>query len=276
VISRLARLPSASPLFSVLVAVNLGLSLPIVYRVIFEPMPPLDWHVLTEAGRDVMAGVNPYAGTTPDSFRWSPLLAYLFWAIEPIGNLGWTLITLPPILLLRDARLILLFATAWPLWRDVEIGVSFLFVPLLLLLALRGSRTAALGFAVVAFLIPRPLMLPPLVWLLWKRPELRLPTLLLGAALGIGALMTGWAGEWADKLVAVGGDVDRSRIYILAELGPAWIAMLALGAWLTWHGRVGLAGLAVSPYWVPSYLLMAFVELGRGRSTPKAHHREPS
>ena len=36
---------------------------------------------------------------------------------------------------------------------------------------------------------------------------------------------------------------------------------LPLAAWLTWKGRLGLASLAASPYWLPYYLLMLLLEL---------------
>jgi len=260
VISGLAKLAAASPLISLLVAINLGLSLPIAYRVVFEPMSPIDWHVLTEAGRDIMAGMNPYAGTTPDAYRWSPLLAYFFWAIEPIGHFGWTLLTLAPVAILRDPRLIILFLAAWPLWRDVETGVSFLFVPLLALLALRGSRAAGCGYAAVMFLIPRPLMLPVMGWLLWHRPELRIPTVVIGVVLITGTVLTGWGDEWVAKLLLVGSEPGYFRVNVLQELGPAWILMLGLGTWLTMRGRLGLASIAVAPYWVLSYALMLILE----------------
>lgn len=45
-------------------------------------------------------------------------------------------------------------------------------------------------------------------------------------------------------------------------LAVAWVPIgLALGAWLTWKGRLGLASLAVSPYVLPYYLVMALLEL---------------
>jgi hypothetical protein len=47
-----------------------------------------------------------------------------------------------------------------------------------------------------------------------------------------------------------------------ALIGWAWVPIgLALGAWLTWKGRLGLASLAVSPYVLPYYLVMILLEL---------------
>jgi len=47
-----------------------------------------------------------------------------------------------------------------------------------------------------------------------------------------------------------------------AWLGSAWLLIgVPLGAWLTWRGRVGWAGLAISPYWLMPYYLMLLLEL---------------
>jgi hypothetical protein len=271
VITRLARAAAAEPLFALLVAVNLGLSLPIAIRMFTEPVRGNDWLVLVEAGRDVMAGINPYGGADPDSFRWSPLLAYLFWALQPIGFWGWTVLTMAPILLLRDARLILLFASAWPLWHDVVTGVSFLFVPLAAVLAVRGSTAAAYVYAALTFLIPRPLMLPVLAWLLWHRPELRLPTLAIGVVLTAGAFLTGWTDEWISTLLFLGSEPTEFRINLLAVMGPAWIVMVALAVWLTVKGRLGLASIAIAPYWLMSYALMLILEFRDPHRQTGAH-----
>jgi hypothetical protein len=45
-------------------------------------------------------------------------------------------------------------------------------------------------------------------------------------------------------------------------IGVAWVPIgIALAAFFTWKGRLGLACLAASPYVLPYYLLMGFLEL---------------
>jgi len=47
-------------------------------------------------------------------------------------------------------------------------------------------------------------------------------------------------------------------------MGSLWVPIgLVLAAWLTWRGRLGFASLAASPYWLPYYLFMPFLELRR-------------
>lgn len=44
-------------------------------------------------------------------------------------------------------------------------------------------------------------------------------------------------------------------------IGPIWVPLgLAIAAVLTWRGRLGLASMAASPYWVDYYLLILLVE----------------
>ena len=52
-----------------------------------------------------------------------------------------------------------------------------------------------------------------------------------------------------------------------ALIGLWWLLLgVPLGAWLFWRGRVGLAGLAISPYLLPYYLMMALLDIPSGRS----------
>lgn len=45
-------------------------------------------------------------------------------------------------------------------------------------------------------------------------------------------------------------------------IGVVWLLIgVPLAAWLTWKGRVGIAGLAMTPYLLPPYLLMLLWDL---------------
>ena len=134
--------------------------------------------------------------------------------------------------------------------------------------ALTGSRLATGAYLIMAILIPRPLMLPVAAWLLWKRPEWRLPFAAAVAAHALAVLAIGWGPEWIGTIIAAGRDAD-----LPSNVGPSrfvgtlpWLVIgLPLAAWLTRRGRVGLASIAASPYWLPYYLIMPLLELVRPR-----------
>jgi hypothetical protein len=109
-------------------------------------------------------------------------------------------------------------------------------------------------------------MLPVAAWLLWKRPEWRLPFVAAFAAHAGAVFAMGWSADWLRALLAAGGDVA-----IPSNVGPSrfvgiipWLCIgLPLAIWLTIKGRVGFASLAASPYWLPYYLLMPLLEILR-------------
>ena len=83
-------------------------------------------------------------------------------------------------------------------------------------------------------------------------------------------LVVGWGPEWvaraADSPADIGSDfnIGPSRL-----VGAWWLVVgIPLAAWLTWRGRVGLAGLALSLYVLPYYLLMLILDLGAGQRQP--------
>lgn len=217
--------------------------------------------MITEAGRRITSGENPYVSPDPTQYawRWSPLLAYGFAWIAPIGVLGWSLLHFAALGTLRDWRLIGLFMIAWPFWWDLDVGNVMTFIAIAGVLALRGSFAAQLVFLSMAVSMPRPLMLPLLAWLLWNEPRTRLPfaVILVGHTLAV--LLTGWGDEWIDVLLSSAGD-HYEHVWNLAPsrwIGSAWIPVAAaLAGWLTWKGRIGLASVVVSPYILPQYLLM--------------------
>src|SRR5207248_2786593 len=114
-------------------------------------------------------------------------------------------------------------------------------------------------------LIPRPLAVPVAAWLLWKRPELRVPAAALAALVVLATLATGAAGPWIGALVRAEADVGHELNFgPSALIGPVWIPIgLALAAVLVTMGRLGWASLAASPYVLPYYLLFGLLEFVR-------------
>ncbi len=209
-----------------------------------------DWEVFGRAAGAILSGRNPYAD---ELFRWNPLTAYLFAVLTVMPYWLWALLHVAAALALPSpARWVAL--VSWPLWFDVLVGNVMAFVLVLAWFALEGRRWAVWGFLAVALLVPRPLMLPVLAWLLWKRPESRLPFAVLAVGIGVGTLLTGWTGEYVARLA----EVDYRSII---AWGPLYPLTLALGAWLTWKGRLGFAALLVSPYLIVNYLLVLVLEL---------------
>jgi hypothetical protein len=233
--------------------------------------PAVDWEQYVEASRRVATGGDLYAVTDTYAYHYSPLLAALFGLLAPLGTLGWRALHVVAALALPSWPMRVIALLSWPFWYDVETGNVMIFVVLAGAWALAGSRWAAGIFFVLAILIPRPLMLPLVAWLLWRQPEWRVPVVAAFALHALAVVALGWGGEWLSALVAAGGDVA-----IPSNVGPSrfigtlpWVLIgLPLAAFLTWKGRIGFASLAASPYWLPYYLLMPLLELVRWRPGP--------
>lgn len=130
-------------------------------------------------------------------------------------------------------------------------------------------------------LIPRPIMLPLLAWLLWQRLAWRLPWVGMVAVVVLTAIPTGYLLDWIGSLVQ-SGVKDITNDFNLAPsrfLGPSWLIIgVPLAAWLTHRGRLGWASMAISPYLLPYWVQMLGLELVRPHdaSEPAARHRSVS
>lgn len=223
-----------------------------------------DWSIFVEAGRRVTAG-NLYAVEDNYAFRYSPLLAWTLALIAPIGPLAWRLLHIAAAgsLAFRSPWLALAVFVSWPFWFDVEAGNLMTFVVALAVWALAGRGWAIGGFMLVALLAPRPLMLPVLIWLLWNRPAWRVRFAGLFVVHAAVVLATGLGPAWIGALVGSGAELGSALNFGPSRLiGANWVPIgLVLGLFLTIRGRLGLASLAASPYWLPYYLLMAALDL---------------
>ena len=222
--------------------------------------PAADWTSFVEAGRRITSGGDVYSVEADYAFRYSPLLAYVFAFLAPMGVLAWRLIHVLALagMVMVERRLwpmALLLAVSWPFWFDIEAGNLMTFVVVSGALALRDSRWGTAAYLVFALLVPRPLMLPLLAWLLWQRPQWRVPFLAMLVASILLTVPTGLLGTWVGALVNSADEVGSILNFGPSRaVGPAWVPIgLVLAAWLTWRGRLGLASLAASPYWFPYY-----------------------
>lgn len=266
-------LPAVQPrlvLVAVIVALAAAVNLFLAGRsvgLVLDGEPAVDWIQYVEAARRV-GTPSLYEVSNEYAYRYSPLLAYLFGPLSVLGAAGWRLLHIVAALALPTWPLRVLTLLSWPFWYDVQTGNVLVFVLLAGAWALRGRRVGIGCYLLIAILVPRPLMIPLAAWLLWKQPSWRAPFV---AALAVQGLVTGALGlidDWMAALIAAGEDVfNPSNVgpSRLIGTGPWVLVGMPLAAWLTWRGRVGLASLAASPYWLPYYLLVPLLDLARWR-----------
>lgn len=224
-----------------------------------------DWLIYLEAGERLGNGAL-YVWGEHYAWSYSPLLAYLFAIIAPIGFVGWSLLHFGALAFLRDRRIAVLALLSWPFWADVYNGNTMAFVLVAAVGALGRNALATGVYLLLCLLMPRPVMLPLMAWILWRQPEWRIRFLVMVALNAVLVLANGYASDWFDALRgvpdAVGSgsrDIGPSKI-----VGVWWLPVGAVAAViLTLRGRIGWASLAASPYWLPQYLLMLMLELVR-------------
>lgn len=227
-----------------------------------------DWRIYREAGQRVMDG-SLYIWRSDYAWSYSPLLAYVFAAIAPIGLIGWSVLHGAALLALGDRWLAAITLVSWPFWADLYNGNTMVFVFVVAAAALRRSQVGTGSYLALCLLMPRPVMLPLMIWILWKQPlwRVRFGALVLVNALLV--LATGYGPAWLDALIRVPDAVAGTSRDIgpAVLLGPWWLVVGAiLAVALTLRGKLGWASIAASPYWLPQYFLMLLLELVPSRS----------
>jgi hypothetical protein len=221
-----------------------------------------DWHNLAEAARLA----NPY---DQEWYRWSPVAVWILLPLTALGLTAWRIAQVAAVLLLRDIRAIVLVLLSAPFWSDVQSGQTLTFLAVTSWHAVAGSRLATWLLFAMAVLMPRPLMLPVVAWLLWQRPETRRPFLVVAAGHLILVIASSHALDWITRLVQTTDEFEHfTNIAPSQWIGWWWVPVGAiLGLLLTLKGRIGLASVVVSPYLFSYYLLMLVLELGPRKST---------
>jgi hypothetical protein len=224
-----------------------------LYEFSIVGFPETDWQIL----RDGVA--SGYAS----EYRWSPLLLPVLGVVTAMPFGVWVGLHFLAAFALPSWPLRILTLVSWPFWQDTATGNVMVFVLLTAVYALRGHRSAVVAFWLLTALSPRPLMIPVAVWLAWREGWWG-----LGLVAGVGALGLMVDPQWLIALLHSGQDMTSSYNFgPSALIGWVWLPIgLVLAAWLTWNGRLGLASLAVSPYWLPYYGLMALIDLRRPRT----------
>ena len=219
---------------------------------------PQDWYMWTLVESRLRDG-RLYEHGAGYFFVWSPLAAWILaYVIVPLGYPVFLALHLLALAWLRSAALIGLALLSLPFWVDAIVGNAMVFVVVSGFAALGGSRVGTLVFLALCLLTPRPVQLPMLVWLLALRPSSRLPFALMAALTILAAGGSGFLDDWLGVLVRFGTSQfsDSANMSPTHWFGLAWLAIgIPLAIWLTGRNRLGLAGLALSPYVYPQYLL---------------------
>lgn len=223
------------------------------------------------AARRVWKGAL-YATDGGYNFRYSPVAAFLFAPLAMVTPLAWRGLHIAAAIAMPTWRIRFLLLASWPFAFDLQLGNVMTFVLLTAAWALRGNRIGATVFIAFCLLFPRPLMLPIAAWLLWQQPWLRWPTVALFVTHAALVAFSGWGGAWIGRLLTSTDEIGSAfNIGPSALIGSWWLLLgIPLGAWLLWRGRVGLAGLAVSPYILPYYLMIALLDLPSSRDAVRA------
>lgn len=225
--------------------------------IVSQPVPP-DWGQHRIAAERIASGASPYFVEDWYRFRWSPVGAWMMVPLTALGPWAWaaaqfaSLLTLP-----RWLGFVTLLA--FPFWADVQAGNILVFTFVAVFHALRGNAWAGAAFVAMALLVPRPLVLPLLVWLAWQRPSWRTPIFVAAAASLGAAVVTGYHLEWLSMLLATGNE-ETHRLG--AQLLPAWpLTGIAIAGLITVLGYPAAAGFALQPYWLPYYGLLLLLEI---------------
>jgi hypothetical protein len=253
------------PVLAVLGAVNVIAVAGLISATLHRSVPN-DWVQFKMAADRISSGISPYTIQWPWTFRWSPVAAWILVPLTAVGPIPWMVAQFASLLAL-PRRIALLALLTVPFWADVFEGNILTFAFVLAVLALKGSRLASLAFIGLAILVPRPLVIPVVVWLLWKRPDLRLPTVSIFAIHAVLVALTGYGGQWLQRLATSGDEIALHNAGPSALTGAWWIPIgLALAVLFTWRGRLGLASLAASPYLILYYWIFGLLEFVPVRS----------
>lgn len=226
-----------------------------------------DWENYREAAHRFPLGTL-YDWQHPYFYRYAPQLAPLLGFLTGLGLPVWRVAQFLALAALPSRRLALLLAVSYPFWFDVTTGNLMVFVLLAAAWAYRGNGAATVVYLALCVLVPRPIMLPLLAWILWQRPSWRLAFVGIVVAGIATALPTGYLAEWMGTIFKAGADELGNDFNLSpSHLIGAWWLLIGtpLAVWLTARRHLGWASMAISPYLLPYYVQMLGLELVQPR-----------
>jgi len=173
----------------------------------------LAWDVVAPIGNDWRILVGATQAADPYSsglYVYTPLFTVLFGTlVVPLGLHAVIAAHLASLLLIRDRLALTLIVAAPVWWMVVALGNVYWFQVLVGYWALRGNRWAGVGTLAAFALLPRPMFVPLVAWLLWQRVSLRVPAVAIVAVAVAANIATGQAGEWLAAAILVSGEYSR-------------------------------------------------------------------
>lgn len=221
------------------------------------------------------SGVSPYAPLFGENgmavpYRYSPVA---IWLIQPVaiagGAVGFLALQFLALLAL-PVRIGLIVAISWPFWFNVLWGNPFTLVFVAAFWAVRGHRVGVIAYIVLTLLMPRPVQLPLLLWLLWKEPWVRVPFVAIFAAHAALVIWSGYASEWVIALLGTSGS-ESAMAYNFGPtriFGYAWFVIGVPLALYLWRRHPAWAGIAIAPYMLGQYWLMVLADRSIGPRPP--------
>lgn len=255
-----ARVPWRFVLLASYVGVNLIL---IPQKIVLSPDVPVDWQLIRQLPTAVGCGTVYAIESDGVRFLWSPVMAWLMAGVAVLGYWPWVAAHVAAAFLVRSPVLVLLLLVSYGFWFDTAQGNIVVFLGVAAMLALQGIRWGRLAFLALMILAPRPLGVPLGLWLLWSDRTLWKPASLMFIAhlalVALSGLGLEWFGAMVSSDLAPGITVGPT-----AWFGRWWlIAGIPLAIFLAKRGLFGWAGLAMSPYVTPQYVLWPLIDLVR-------------
>lgn len=161
-----------------------------------------DWKVFEAA-----AGTNPFQSS--GGWHWSPVAAWLFVPIVPMGLVAWQALHVVALGLLPTWRLRAAVLLSWPFWWDVSAGNINTFIVIAAYWTLRRNQLAIFITLAIALLVPRPFEIALIAYVLWHEPAWRLRFAVMVVVNAILILASGQALEFAAALIEAGDDMTH-------------------------------------------------------------------
>jgi hypothetical protein len=222
---------------------------------------------------------DPYTDHT--WYRWSPVMSWLLIPFTALGLGVWLLLKGAAVLLVKPRWVVGVVLLSPPIWSDVRAGSVMTFIFVAGWTALQGHRAGTIATYVLAMLMPRPLVIPLLIYLAWKQPWSRwwLAGIIVAHALLV--LASGYGPGFVERLIASGPE-EMAHFAVnfspLRELGWIWLPIggVLIGLCLRF-GLVGVACLLASPYYIAYYgvVLLWDLRLALGADLPRHSVEHP-